>query len=167
MSWKTGDMAKSTRLLIAGSGLAGLVVMLYCLRIFQHNHYLAEVTGECRRRATAMFANDRVAFAKAHCNAAPKPSELPFAVCAFPPGNDAAEDYPCDLRSLINRPSSGLEPFQRRVWDLRYEGSEPYWPLWCATILLILAAIPWLWYFLLRRISELRAAISGRAPKDW
>lgn len=34
-----------------------------------------------------------------------------------------------------------------------------------AAIVAILGALPWAWYFLLRRIAELRAAIGGNPPK--
>lgn len=33
-----------------------------------------------------------------------------------------------------------------------------------AVIIAVLAVIPWLWYFLLRRVVELRNAIGGRSP---
>ena len=38
------------------------------------------------------------------------------------------------------------------------------WPLSAALLVLGFSAMPWLWYFLLRRIAELRAAISGKPP---
>jgi hypothetical protein len=37
-------------------------------------------------------------------------------------------------------------------------------PIPAAVLLTILSAVPWLWYFLLRRIVELRNAIGGKAP---
>ena len=33
-----------------------------------------------------------------------------------------------------------------------------------AFVVFVLGALPWAWYFLLRRIAELRAAISGNPP---
>jgi hypothetical protein len=41
--------------------------------------------------------------------------------------------------------------------------SKP-WPNLIALVLLAIGATPWLWYFLLRRIAELRSAISGKPP---
>jgi hypothetical protein len=39
------------------------------------------------------------------------------------------------------------------------------WPLSVALTLFVLSAMPWLWYALLRRIGELRAAIGGNPPE--
>jgi len=33
-----------------------------------------------------------------------------------------------------------------------------------ALVLLCIGAVPWLWYFLLRRVAELRSAVSGKPP---
>lgn len=38
------------------------------------------------------------------------------------------------------------------------------WPIPAALILLGIGTVPWLWYFLLRRIAELRSAIGGKPP---
>ncbi len=38
------------------------------------------------------------------------------------------------------------------------------WPHVVAAIIAILAVLPWAWYFLLRRVAELRAAIAGNPP---
>ncbi len=38
------------------------------------------------------------------------------------------------------------------------------WSHVAAAVIAILGALPWAWYFLLRRIAELRAAISGDPP---
>lgn len=39
------------------------------------------------------------------------------------------------------------------------------WPIPAALFVLGVSVLPWLWYFLLRRIAELRAAIVGNPPK--
>lgn len=38
------------------------------------------------------------------------------------------------------------------------------WPMRGAAVIAILGALPWAWYFLLRRVAELRAAIGGKPP---
>jgi hypothetical protein len=38
------------------------------------------------------------------------------------------------------------------------------WPMQAAAVIAILGALPWAWYFLLRRIAELRAAFGGNPP---
>ena len=40
------------------------------------------------------------------------------------------------------------------------------WPRVAAAIVAILGALPWAWYFLLRRVTELSAAIRGNRPSD-
>ena len=39
-----------------------------------------------------------------------------------------------------------------------------YWTRRVAVVMLAMLATPWLWYFLLRRIAELRVAILGKPP---
>jgi hypothetical protein len=47
--------------------------------------------------------------------------------------------------------------------DAQISGAER-WPKLAAAIVAILGALPWAWYFLLRRVAELRAAIGGKPP---
>jgi len=42
--------------------------------------------------------------------------------------------------------------------------SSEWWALPFALGILALGAVPWLWYSLLHRIAELRAAFGGQAP---
>lgn len=45
---------------------------------------------------------------------------------------------------------------QEEIW------SSSEWLFFLAALVLLLSAIPWAWYFLLRRIRELRDAITGK-----
>ena len=45
---------------------------------------------------------------------------------------------------------------QRAIW--RWER----WPYAAATLVALLSGLPWAWYFLLRRIRELRDVIAGK-----
>jgi hypothetical protein len=36
------------------------------------------------------------------------------------------------------------------------------WPSWVAIVIAVMSCLPWLWYFFLRRIRELREAITGK-----
>lgn len=71
----------------------------------------------------------------------------------------------CDVEDLIgldrsSEPLVGIQAdivaAQRKVWKSK-EG-----PYLAAAVVLVLAGIPWVWYFLLRRIRELRDAIAGK-----
>ena len=71
----------------------------------------------------------------------------------------------CDPVELMRmedstQPTSGvtaqLISAQKELWAVQS------WPLPAASILLSLSALPWLWYFFLRRIRELRDAIVGK-----
>jgi uncharacterized membrane protein len=42
--------------------------------------------------------------------------------------------------------------------------SSEKWSRVTAAVIAVLGALPWAWYFLLRRIAELRAAIGGNPP---
>ena len=71
----------------------------------------------------------------------------------------------CDPVELMRmedstEPTSGvtaqLISAQKELW------AAQRWPWPAASILLSLSALPWLWYFFLRRIRELRDAIVGK-----
>lgn len=66
----------------------------------------------------------------------------------------------CDAESL------GLEGYvgiQARLAAAKREVSDSErWPYVLAAGVLVFSGVPWAWYFLLRRIRELRDAISGK-----
>jgi hypothetical protein len=71
----------------------------------------------------------------------------------------------CDAKSLVrpdreSDPSKGIQ--SQIVSAQRDVSSSEGWYFGVAAAILILAGIPWSWYFLLRRIRELRDAISGK-----
>jgi hypothetical protein len=68
----------------------------------------------------------------------------------------------CDAEELQDVKAVGLQA--AIVEAHRATLGSQHWPLSVALILLCLAAVPWLWYFLLRRIAELRSAIAGKPP---
>jgi len=68
----------------------------------------------------------------------------------------------CDATELQDLATTGLQAAM--VEAQRVTISSKQWPVTAALILLSVGAIPWLWYFLLRRIAELRSAIAGKPP---
>ncbi len=72
----------------------------------------------------------------------------------------------CDVDALMGANfNDALKTYQTDLVEAREAANTSReWPLPISIIVLAAAALPWLWYFLLRRIAELRAAISGKPP---
>jgi hypothetical protein len=74
-----------------------------------------------------------------------------------------ASDLICDAKELTALPD--LKGDQADIASASRDAQESRtWPRLLAVAVLCLSAVPWLWYFLLRRIAELRAAIGGNPP---
>jgi hypothetical protein len=81
------------------------------------------------------------------------------------PSEDGWELVPmiCDPRQLTDVTVPGV---QRDIANAYREAWTPVpeWPKPVALVLVAFGLAPWAWYFLLRRIAELRAAIGGNPP---
>ncbi len=68
----------------------------------------------------------------------------------------------CDAESLVN--SSGTSKgVQAQIVQAQHDvWSSKEWPYVLAFLVFLLSAVPWVWYFLLRRIRELKDAIVGK-----
>lgn len=86
----------------------------------------------------------------------------PAAVPPLPPGYKL--DPPvCNVSELIRLGAyTGL---QGRLIEAHWatEASREM-PIFLASLISALSLVPWVWYFFLRRVAELRAAMSGKAP---
>jgi len=89
---------------------------------------------------------------------------------AMVPGNYAALAAKYGGKSLcdpveLSHSNSGSEPsgVQGQLVKTHHEllGSEQ-WPILLGATITLLLAVPWIWYFLLRRIKEIREAITGK-----
>lgn len=71
----------------------------------------------------------------------------------------------CDAEELstVEASTGGIQA--KIVQAHRAVTSSKRWPLTVALSVLVLSALPWAWYALLRRIGELRAAIGGKPPE--
>lgn len=69
----------------------------------------------------------------------------------------------CDFKTLLLLEQGGLQGIQAEIVATQRQTSvSEYWTYIGALAVFLLSAIPWLWYFLLRRIRELREAILGK-----
>jgi hypothetical protein len=71
---------------------------------------------------------------------------------------------PCQPSSLseVRDPLDGIEA---DVISASREARESRtWPATVALVVLLVGAAPWLWYFLLRRVAEMRGALGGSPP---
>jgi hypothetical protein len=63
----------------------------------------------------------------------------------------------------IERPNEPLKGVQAQIAATQRDLSDSEsWPTPVAVAILFFSCVPWVWYFLLRRISELRDAIIGK-----
>ena len=83
---------------------------------------------------------------------------------------DAWEFSPlvCDPASLSVSQADKYPPGIQRdiVATARREFYDPTRMLAIAVLIAAASALPWLWYFLLRRVSELAAAFRGKPPEQ-
>jgi hypothetical protein len=68
----------------------------------------------------------------------------------------------CDVGELQGPKFVGLQATMVSAHRATLGSSQ--WPVPLALILLSVGSVPWFWYFLLRRIAELRSAIGGKPP---
>lgn len=70
----------------------------------------------------------------------------------------------CDADSLLKDSSSFVKGSIQAKIVQAYNNSRSSrkWPYVVATFVFVLSAVPWTWYFLLRRIREIRDAVAGK-----
>jgi hypothetical protein len=142
-------MKKPSVFLVAGLASAALLWIAGTLYTRSLTRHEAELETQCRNSAPAQGEPD-VGF-------------VPF----------------CDWKSIqgsyATTPGRVYDPdvlaayapvgVQREILDAHQAVvASKAWPLPAVLTLFAVGVIPWLWYFLLRRIAELRAAIGGKPP---
>ena len=86
------------------------------------------------------------------------------------PGSDAALAAQYGGKSLcdpveLTRSNSGIEPpgVQGQLEKTHHEFLDSeQWPVLLGAAITLLLAVPWIWYFLLRRLKEIREAITEK-----
>jgi hypothetical protein len=86
----------------------------------------------------------------------------------LPPGGQM-KDAVCSSDDLGKKAETGLLPnvlnaHKNIVSAHKAVVAAAVWPKQVALILVCVGLMPWAWYFLLRRIAELRGAITGKPP---
>jgi hypothetical protein len=77
---------------------------------------------------------------------------------------DGLPDPPCDAHSLL-ADNIGWNGLRGEILDAHAAAAASRsWSKLAAPTIAVLGALPWTWYFLLRRVAELRAAIGGQPP---
>jgi hypothetical protein len=67
----------------------------------------------------------------------------------------------CDAKSLVG--TEEYKGIQAQIVQAQNDaGSAKEWPYFIALLVLLFSAIPWGWYFLLRRVQEIRNVIVGK-----
>ena len=139
-------MNRPVRALLAGVALATLIV---AAGAYNHHHLIrvasnAEAeTPKLEAASHACFKRYEVDHPRTHPGITSDELNAVLSVCGNVPSATQIDDQlQVDLRRSDYR--------TRRV----------------AVVLLAVLAAPWLWYFLLRRIVELQAAILGKPPRE-
>lgn len=143
-------MRRSTQILLVGLGLSLLIGGWAYLLERHKDNVLAAAVERCHSEDKANRTKaDQDLKARGKQNSNPY-DDLP---------EDAMVCLPSDLQSL-----PGLTGLQAEIVAANAASfnSEPW--IYRACLLFAISAIPWTWYFLLRRIAELRSAISGKPP---
>ena len=152
-------MRLSTKLLLAGLVGAGLVLTAGSLNERRLDRRLAELEKQCQAEPAAPFDSSRpwtTAGSTEPANPFDKYDD------DFDP---ATAVLYCDAAGLWYR-SEELTGIQKTLaTTYRDKLQTENWSILAAG-LLVISAVPWLWYFLLRRIGELRAAIRGNPPSN-
>lgn len=158
-------MKKSTRVLAVGLSLAALLLAFHVYQIAQRDHFIDMAAAQCKATASSMFDAEKAAFARLDCTDRDKKSTS--ADCFLGPPKSPENVLTCDSATLTVEDADKLEPVQAQILAAEAK-SKPYrWPVRAALIVALLSALPWLWYFLLRRIAELRGAFTGKPPDSW
>lgn len=105
---------------------------------------------------------DRMRALVEECKAKPDPWKQ-FENAPAPPPGYVLDPFVCDPDKLIVLGAN--EGLQGQIVDAHYASlAADEAPWFWAGVVLALSAIPWVWYFLLRRIGEIRSALAGNPP---
>jgi len=166
-------MTRSVRILIAGFPVA-FVVLVSGLSVASRFEHKAAAAGVCdlpvpAEEDTQASTGDTVTPAEAGAHLQ---EEMKAVVARWlAAGNKSTGDPDADI---VLAETEAKKADAKRIADCRARiGKVPdeaeiravkRWSRTASAIIAILCAIPWMWYFLLRRVSELRAAIAGMPP---
>lgn len=177
-------MKQPTKIFIAGLAAAALVWSagkLYTHRLEQQEAALRATCENEGAKELADLRKDLDAWDAAAPDKAPAPkvsaldawdrASLSASSVASPnnlgiAGNHKSSAAPgkmvCDPDELSDVSTTGIQ--EKLVNAQRAAQASQSWPIPASLILIGIGSAPWLWYFLLRRIAELRSAISGKPP---
>lgn len=132
-------MNGSTKILVGGLALAALVLGVGLLNVYRLERRISDLEAACEHQN----AKDKLPGSTDEWALAPM-------VC------DSSELYFSDVVGI----QADIKKARR---DWQEAGS---WSASIAVTIAILSVIPWLWYFLLRRLAEILEAIRGKPPTD-
>jgi hypothetical protein len=144
---------------------AALLGAYHAYQIAQRDHGIDMATAQCKDTALSMFDAHKAAFANLNC--ADKDNKGTPAECLFGPPKDPEDVLSCDSVTLEIGDAGDLKPVQMQILVAEAKSKYYDWPARAAWVVALLSAVPWLWYFLLHRIAELRGAITGNPPDGW
>ncbi len=155
---------KSIKVLWVGLVFAALILAYYGFQVVERNQRINVVAAQCRAEAVSMVNAAKAAYPTLDCDKNQK--GIPVKCLAGPP-TDPANVLACDPETLAAAEASELKPIQAQLLTAAVKSKQFNRPARVALMIALLSAIPWLWYFILRRVSELGEAATGKPPKTW
>jgi hypothetical protein len=131
----------------------------------ERSHRIDAATAPCRAAAISEFNAAMAKIARLDCDDKSKrgtPVE-----CVLGPPKDPEDVLACHSARLAVEDAGTLKQVQAQILAAEAKGSASDWPSQAALVVALLSAVPWLCYFLLRRVAELRSAIAGKPPDSW
>lgn len=150
-------MKRSTMILIAGAalsvGMAGLAIGLSIHRSSTVDALQARCEAEADSEAALKNAKTAT------------PTEETVVQAQEPWANESWRNdrLVCDPYELLAI-ASELQGVQAEIAAAHKAQLDPTPWILGSALLLVASALPWFWYFLLRRLAEVRAAIGGNPP---
>ena len=141
-------MTKPTKILLGGLALAGAVVIagfIYAARLEYESPQERHEAAAASAREADCLATEREKYAKAH-GLDPK-ADVDIVGAFLESGGECLKGE-TTLATLVMQPA--------KARNAREVASG------IAVLIALLSVVPWLWYFLLRRLAEVLAAIRGR-----
>lgn len=154
-----GNVNLSSKIAVGGLAIATLFFTAWSVRAGRVEAYEMALIAECKKTGTTAQtktpASDEHGPWEQYADAPPLPPGFVLDSPIKPPV--------CDAATLIEL--GDTTGTQRQIVDAHWATSAAKdQPAFFASLIAGLSLIPWAWYFLLRRLAELRSALSGKAP---
>jgi hypothetical protein len=156
---------KPVKVLAAGLAVSIALLAFHGYQISERSHRIDAATAQCRAAAVSDFNAELAKIARLDCD--DKSRVGTPAECVLGPPKNPEDVLACDSSRLAVEDADTLKPVQAQILAAEAKAGAYDRPTQAALVVALLSAAPWLWYFLLRRVAELRGAVAGKPPDSW